>query len=159
VSIESAGAYLDLISKFVKTCATVLPAVAWLLRALGVIRKPPPPRPDESALMQLGQVVPIVGFGCLGSVLGLLVTIVFSVGAVIFLGLKFVEASTYGATSVQLPEIHLPQSDLLYGAGGLGMTLLAFGMRNQAKAIAFISGALCGMTFGLLFLLMMAMGN
>ena len=87
------------------------------------------------------------------------VTIVFSVGAFLFLGLKFLEANAYGTVNFGLPEIHLPKSDLIFGAGGLGMTLLAFGARNQAKAIVFITGALCGMTFGLLFLLMMTVGH
>lgn len=149
--------YLDFIDKAIKISSAAVPVVALILRKLRLID----PKPDPHPLMVAAGAV---GFGCLGSIIGLSMTIVFGVGAAIFIGLKWMDAYTGGELGLRSIEWGIwgelfSRTNLIFIGTSIVSTLLAFGGKEQPKGLAFIAGIFLGATFAIMFLLSTFIGS
>jgi len=152
MNTERIGQYVDLLNKMIKVCSMLAPVVALILRRMGWI-DPKKEQPDP-----LGTAFGVLGFGCLGSIFGLSLTIVLGVGGAIFIGLKFMEAETFGMFSLGSFDWGIfaelfSKTNLIFVGASIVSTLFTFGLKEQPKGIAFLAGGSLGMVFAMMFLL------
>ena len=150
---QAVGEYIDLLSKFIKLSSVAFPLFAILLRRFGLVA-PVTNKPPDPFATALG----VLGFGCLGSIIGLCLTVLFCVGAIVFFGFKFFAAQTgtepvFGSIDWGIFRELVSKTNLIFVASGILSTLLTFGGKDQPKGLGFLAGAALGTTFAVLFLL------
>ena len=147
------GQYLELLDKFIKMCSAAVPIFTLILRKWGWVGRDKKPEPND-----LSVVGGVVGFGCLGSVMGLALTIICGILGIIFLGIKWMNIQTNGSFGLApmdwgiLGEL-FSRTNLIVVASSIISTLLAFGGKDQPKGLAFIAGLSFGTAIALMFLL------
>lgn len=156
MDIASTDSYVNILNDVIKLCSALFPLAAILLRKLHVIR----PDRDESSNTAVA-IGGVIGFGCLGSIIGLALLTASTVGFVCFLWVKLVEIQSRAALG--LGEFNLSvlgqlasKSNLICLGASIVTTLLTFGGRDRAKGLAFLAGGCLGGTVAFLFLLSLA---
>src|SRR5215471_14320876 len=137
---ELLSKYLDVLDRLIKVGSAAVPIFALILRRMRLIN----PAKKEAA-NPVVTATGVVGFGCLGSIFGLLTTIVAGVGGAIYIGMKFMEVQTgsdLGLGSIDWGILGglLSKTNLIAVGASIVCTLLTFGGKEQPKGLAFIAG-------------------
>jgi hypothetical protein len=150
VNPENIGKYLDLIDKLIKVGSGAVPIFTLFLRRLKVVAPNVPP--TNILVVAAG----VAGFGCLGSIIGLSSVLIIGVGAVIFIGVQWMNAlaPTGGAPidwGVFAPLFS--KTNITCVSLSIVSTLITFGGKDQPKGLAFVGGIFFGTAVALMFLL------
>jgi hypothetical protein len=146
---------LNLLDKIVKLGSAIFPLVAVLLRKMGWIKRGNNPNPVVS-------VAGVIGFGCLGSIVGLFLLTILGIASIVYLSAKLAEWQSGGLLSFGsidwgiLGQLASKQNLICVGAS-IVTTLLTFGGKDQPKGLAFLAGGCLGATIAVFFLLSFAL--
>ena len=152
MNIASVDSYVNVLNDVIRLCSALFPLAAILLRKLHVI-KPKGDEPSNPAVSVLG----VIGFGCLGSIIGLTLLTASIIGFAFFLWIKLIEIqsrATFGLGDFDLSVLGqlASKSNLICVGASIVTTLLTFGGRDRAKGLAFLAGGCFGGTAAFLFL-------